>query len=1244
MLANVGAALQEGGAAAINIASDPVGNLIGKPLVAAGTGLYNLGARAFGYDKLTPDQMNAALDDGPGPGDRLVAGLDRAVGAPTPADVVPGSVAERYARAGIQGAMGMAALGPLGGMRQAAGTLATGAVSGAGSQLAQDVLPNDLAPAGAVLGGIAAPMLPAAGLAGVRGVAGMVMNPLMEYANPALGMRRNALADTALGQAFTGENGAPLRASPNQVRAAGDRLQGAMQDPAATRQALDAAPPMATTADGRPAGPTAFQLTRDPGLQTAEQDAARGPAAGDFRARAAAQNDVNVGAVRGIADGADPAALPGALQHHADELAALHDSRVEQVGQRMADDLAQVQAQADTTRAGLGQRADQALQAIGGDLPAGSDAQVGATLRAPVAAVQRQEGAAARRMYDAVSPDGNLALSVAPYKQAAAALAQAATGSSAPPPELRARLMNRLATMPDVVPYNEARDIQQQLSQGIRDAKASGDMAEHRQLSILRGGVEDSLSGAAADPAAQPAAASALGAGAAAPNVGGNVYTASGQRVGVRYELADAGNLVTSHNADMTANPAFPAELQPRQRDRAASALQVQSMAARLEPERLGASSTATDGAPIVGPDGIVESGNGRVMALRQAYDANGPQAQSYRDWLAGQGHDTAGMQQPVLIRRRTSDMTPDQRVAFAADGNAPGTMSLSASEQAAMDARRLTPDVLGAHQGGDVTDPANRDFVRSFARNVVDPGQANAFAGADGSVSRAGADRVRAALTHRAYGDAGLTATLAETTDPAAKVLAGAMQDAAGPMAQLRAGIQRGDVDPGMDLAPALVEATGIVQRARASGLSLADAMGQRDAFSQVSPQADGILRAAYGDNLTGRMSQAKMATLLEHYATEAQQQQATAGLFGDRVTASQVLDGAIARYGKDTAEQAATGTTGRMGSGAGPDRYRAPGPGPDAPGPQAPGGSSRGQGVLPAASPPELSPNFDAAAAARLRAANAKAAENVERFRNAPGVGDMLKPGPTSGTFRTADSAVPNAIVKVGTAGADTARAYLRAGGTAEGLADAAAFSLRQAAMKDGVLDPAAYAKWAKDRQSFLSQIPDAAARFGAAADAAQAARAGGKALDAHLAQAAKVAERTVNDAAAARAAAIRDNQAGVAKGFLGGADPVQQVGSILKSKTAVQDAAQLAKLTDGNPDARAGLRRAVADYILRDLKGNDGSATGLETALNGDRLQTFLRNSGPALRQFMAPEDMTALQGVADSLAGGSHLEYC
>ena len=78
-------------------------------------------------------------------------------------------------------------------------------------------------------------------------------------------------------------------------------------------------------------------------------------------------------------------------------------------------------------------------------------------------------------------------------------------------------------------------------------------------------------------------------------------------------------------------------------------------------------------------------------MALRKAYEANGPQAQAYRDWLTSQGHDISGMKQPVLVRRRTTDMTPQQRVAFAAEGSTSTTLAMSATERAAGDARRLS-------------------------------------------------------------------------------------------------------------------------------------------------------------------------------------------------------------------------------------------------------------------------------------------------------------------------------------------------------------------------------------------------------------------------------------------------------------------------------------------------------------------------------------------------------------------------
>ena len=93
----------------------------------------------------------------------------------------------------------------------------------------------------------------------------------------------------------------------------------------------------------------------------------------------------------------------------------------------------------------------------------------------------------------------------------------------------------------------------------------------------------------------------------------------------MRYTARDASNIAASQLADGRTNPAYPAALQPRDRTRAASIQQVNSIANRLQPERLGASASTSEGAPIIGPDGAVESGNGRTMAIMQAYADGGP-------------------------------------------------------------------------------------------------------------------------------------------------------------------------------------------------------------------------------------------------------------------------------------------------------------------------------------------------------------------------------------------------------------------------------------------------------------------------------------------------------------------------------------------------------------------------------------------------------------------------------------------
>lgn len=78
------------------------------------------------------------------------------------------------------------------------------------------------------------------------------------------------------------------------------------------------------------------------------------------------------------------------------------------------------------------------------------------------------------------------------------------------------------------------------------------------------------------------------------------------------------------------------------------------------------------------------------------------------------------------------------------------------------------------------------------------------------------------------------------------------------------------------------------------------------------------------------------------------------------------------------------------------------------------------------------------------------------------------------------------PAVVVRVGPAGADVARLHLHHGGSPDTLIEAAALSLRHAALAHGKLDPAQYATWVQHRLAFLSQILDAAALFGTVDDA--------------------------------------------------------------------------------------------------------------------------------------------------------------
>ena len=450
-------------------------------------------------------------------------------------------------------------------------------------------------------------------------------------------------------------------------------------------------------------------------------------------------------------------------------------------------------------------------------------------------------------------------------------------------------------------------------------------------------------------------------------------------------------------------------------------------------------------------------------------------------------------MDRPVLVRQRTTPLSDAERVAFAQESNAPSVLSMSAPEKAAADAGRMTDATLAGYQGGDVASAGNRAFVRSFMGSVPDAGEHGALAAADGSLSMEGGHRIRNALLHAGYGDPSLVSSLAETGDPDIAAFGRSLQDQAGGMAQLRRGVDSGDVHPGADLSGHALDAARVVQRARSTGQPIRNVVDQADAFNPVSREAHTLLQAGYGDDLSGRFSRGRLNSVLSDAIGEAQQQKAGARLFGEPLAADEILQGARARYGSGRsaghADQVAD-SAGAPGPGAGAGRPEGGQPAPAAVRAPSPGG--RGSRVIPDAAP--AGPPIAQEDADALTRAKDAFKQHVATYRKGP-VGAMLRSDGAADSYRMADSAVPASVFPSGPKGYEAVQAYRRAVGNSADASDMlhnyAASTLRKVALNDdGTLNPAGYARWRNQYGEAFRALPrDVQARFNSAGTAAQA-----------------------------------------------------------------------------------------------------------------------------------------------------------
>lgn len=351
----------------------------------------------------------------------------------------------------------------------------------------------------------------------------------------------------------------------------------------------------------------------------------------------------------------------------------------------------------------------------------------------------------------------------------------------------------------------------------------------------------------------------------------------TGGKIDVRMELVNADDITQAEGSK-----------QNRDRDRAASEAQIMAIVGKFDPEQLGDDNYTDRGAPIIGPDGTIESGNGRVLAINRVFDERPEMAKAYREYIEAQGFDTTGIERPVLIRRRVTEMDDATLRNFITGSNSDTKQELSAPERATQDASDiLTPEVFTSYMGGALTSQRNGDFIRKFIDSVPD-GQRSTFMDDKGNLSTAGVARIENAMLARAFGNGTPAAKrflskAMENTDNQTRTLTGALSEVAADWGKMTEAMADGTVDKQYDLTDKVLEAIGLVADARKQGEKISDVFAQRDAFNQVDPLVEKIVRSFYDGNLRRAAGRNKVAGILRSYAELAVEQRAGTDLFGN-------------------------------------------------------------------------------------------------------------------------------------------------------------------------------------------------------------------------------------------------------------------------------------------------------------------------------------------------------------------------
>jgi hypothetical protein len=180
-----------------------------------------------------------------------------------------------------------------------------------------------------------------------------------------------------------------------------------------------------------------------------------------------------------------------------------------------------------------------------------------------------------------------------------------------------------------------------------------------------------------------------------------------------------------------------------------------------------------------------------------------------------------------------------------------------------------------------------------------------------------------------------------------------------------------------------------------------------------------------------------------------------------------------------------------------------------------------------------------------------------------------------------------------------------------------DYAISTLRRSAERpDGTLDPAKVRAWREKHKDAMRAFPE---------------------IDGMLANPVKASE-TMETLAIERKQKLDAYQTGLVGKLIGAQDPsdvIKMVGAVFSTEKPVQIMRQLAAETSKSPEAYAGLRKSLADWIGARFISNTEAATSGQTLMRSDAFQQFVRQNEAALRVVFKPAEVNVMKAIAADL---------